>query len=680
LSDGVISQRPASVALVPSNLPRGPADLIGRDRELGTIDEMLRSDRRLTLVPAATARLGGTGLTTLALAYAHQAAATRAFPGGVWWVAGAGVPVDALGRLAGDLRRLALPAVREALEQEPVDGPAEDLARAVRRALQGCREASLLVLDDVDAEGWLDRLPLGEVRLLSTTRDERFAFRRKMGVPPLPGAVAADLARALGARPRDGADRHALESLMGRELGGLPLAATLAALYVKSTGRSWATYAGRLRTQARLDAPEPIEGYAASVIAAVDASIERHGPDAPARRLLDGAAVFALSAVPVAWALAAAGIDPAGAAEPLDALGALGLIAVDEAGETLSMARLVHRRVRDLVPMDAWVGASRRAASAVAVWLSGGTDPARVAAIDARRAHIDEALAAAERSTSDLAWILIADRLAVHLQGQGRHEEARALFTRALKKAERLEPPHPGQVRVCLSNLAGLLVETGQAREARPLLERALAVDDDPSAGSPSSVRLSKLSRVLQSLGRTEAARPLLERALAMGGSAEDEAPDDAAGLPETARVLDALRQAAREGGVIEPALAGEHLDAPGVTALLDAVEAAVSAPTSSDGAPTATKLTTLGLALYALGHAGDARPLLERALVSDEVAHGPDHPEVAADLLNLAAVLRSLGDGAGARRCLERARGIAEVLPEGDSLRRGIETRLGRL
>src|SRR5204862_259592 len=161
------------------------------------------------------------------------------------------------------------------------------------------------------------------------------------------------------------------------------------------------------------------------------------------------------------------------------------------------------------------VRASRRGAAGVAVWLSEGAAPARMAALDARRAHIDEALVAAERSMSDLAWVIIADRLAVHLQARSRYDEARALFGRALKKAERLEPQNPGQVRVCLSNLAGLLVETGQAREARPLLERALAVDDDPSAGSPSSVRLSKLSRVLQSLGRTEAARPLLERALA---------------------------------------------------------------------------------------------------------------------------------------------------------------------
>lgn len=647
------------------------------------MEEALLQHRRLTLLPAGKARLGGAGTTSLALACAHRLAGTRAYPGGVWWVPAAGRPEDALGRLAADLRRLALPAVREALDEEPVDAPADDLARAVRRALQAGREASLLVLDDVDAEGWLDHLPLGEARVLSTTRDERFAFRRKLAVAPLPGGLAADLARALGARPRDAADRHALESLAGRELGGLPLAVELAALYVKSTGRSWAAYAGRLRTQTRLllEDREPPEGYAASVIAAIDVSIDRHAPDAPARRLLDGAAVFAPNAVPVAWAFAAAGLDPARPSAPdlLAELGGLGLITVHEGADTLSMHRLVHRRVRDLVPVGPWVRASRRAACGVAVWLAEGTDPARTAEIDARRIHVDEALVAAERSLSDLAWVLIADRLAVHLQAHRAHDEARSLFERALTKAERLEPPNPGQVRVCLSNLAGLLVETGHAREARPLLERALAVDDDPGAGAPSSVRLSKLSRVLQGLGRTQAARPLLERALAMGGSAEDEVPDDD-DLPETARVLHELRNAAHAGGVIEPALAGEHLDAPGVTRLLDALEQAASAPATSDGAPTATRSTTLGLALYALGHSGDARPLLESALQRCEIAHGPDHPEVAAALLNLAAVLRSLGDDAGARRCLERARGIAEVLPEADSLRTGIETRLARL
>jgi hypothetical protein len=45
-----------------------------------------------------------------------------------------------------------------------------------------------------------------------------------------------------------------------------------------------------------------------------------------------------------------------------------------------------------------------------------------------------------------------------------------------------------------------------------------------------------------------------------------------------------------------------------------------------------------------------------------DEVAYGPDHPEVGTDLNNLATILRDLGDLPGARILTERAVAIDEV------------------
>jgi tetratricopeptide (TPR) repeat protein len=61
------------------------------------------------------------------------------------------------------------------------------------------------------------------------------------------------------------------------------------------------------------------------------------------------------------------------------------------------------------------------------------------------------------------------------------------------------------------------------------------------------------------------------------------------------------------------------------------------------------------------------ARTLLERALAIAEAAHGPDHPEVAASLNNLALVLRALGDLAGARPLQERALAITEARSRAD-------------
>ena len=55
------------------------------------------------------------------------------------------------------------------------------------------------------------------------------------------------------------------------------------------------------------------------------------------------------------------------------------------------------------------------------------------------------------------------------------------------------------------------------------------------------------------------------------------------------------------------------------------------------------------------------ARPLFERALAICEKALGPEHPDTAASLNNLADLLRAQGDLAGARPLFERALAIIE-------------------
>jgi Tfp pilus assembly protein PilF len=57
-----------------------------------------------------------------------------------------------------------------------------------------------------------------------------------------------------------------------------------------------------------------------------------------------------------------------------------------------------------------------------------------------------------------------------------------------------------------------------------------------------------------------------------------------------------------------------------------------------------------------------EARVLMQRALAIDEAAYGPDHPQVATNLNNLAGVLKELGDPAAARPLLERALAIDEA------------------
>ena len=60
-------------------------------------------------------------------------------------------------------------------------------------------------------------------------------------------------------------------------------------------------------------------------------------------------------------------------------------------------------------------------------------------------------------------------------------------------------------------------------------------------------------------------------------------------------------------------------------------------------------------------GNFAEARSLFEEALAIDEKVLGPEHPETATKLLNLAALLQATGNCAEARPLLQRALAIDE-------------------
>jgi tetratricopeptide (TPR) repeat protein len=74
-----------------------------------------------------------------------------------------------------------------------------------------------------------------------------------------------------------------------------------------------------------------------------------------------------------------------------------------------------------------------------------------------------------------------------------------------------------------------------------------------------------------------------------------------------------------------------------------------------------ATRLNNLALLLRDEGDLAAARPLYERALAITEKALGPDHPNTATGLNNLGFLLKDQGDLAAARAPLERALAIRE-------------------
>ena len=95
----------------------------------------------------------------------------------------------------------------------------------------------------------------------------------------------------------------------------------------------------------------------------------------------------------------------------------------------------------------------------------------------AAASHFDDLPGPAQEAAgADASWLL--DRAAAYLQVHARLAEARPLAERALAIDEAAYGPDHPAVAIRLSNLALILKDLGQLAEARPLAERALAITE----------------------------------------------------------------------------------------------------------------------------------------------------------------------------------------------------------
>jgi tetratricopeptide (TPR) repeat protein len=261
-----------------------------------------------------------------------------------------------------------------------------------------------------------------------------------------------------------------------------------------------------------------------------------------------------------------------------------------------------------------------------------------------RRTH--EAVDAAGELESDpeTAWIL--DNLAMLLYRQGALAEARPLLERALAiQEEQLGPDHPGTA-TSLNNMAVLLHEQGALVEARPLYERALAIRERQLGREhpDTATNLNSLARLLHDTGALTEARPLFERALTIReNQLGPEHPDAVTSLNSLARLLHDDGALAEARPLLERALAIREKQF------------------GREHPYTAVSLNNLAGLLYEQGALAEARPLYERALAIWEKRFGPEHPDTATSLNNLAALLWGEGDLANARVLYERALAIRE-------------------
>jgi tetratricopeptide (TPR) repeat protein len=248
--------------------------------------------------------------------------------------------------------------------------------------------------------------------------------------------------------------------------------------------------------------------------------------------------------------------------------------------------------------------------------------------------------------------------LANLLMNQHDMARARPLLERALSISEKVLGPENRDTAKSLSGLAILLRDRGNFARARRLLERALAINETVlgSEHPDTAENLSALGNLARERGNAalmrgrlvrarfhfRRARPLLERALAINEKMFG---------PEHLNTLESLND------VIT--LRMTRRDFTGAQPLLERALAMNEKTFGPEHPKTGEGLNYLGDLLVEQRDLTGARLLLERALAINEKVFGREHLNTASSLYNLGHALRRQGDIAEARSLLKRALAI---------------------
>ena len=236
---------------------------------------------------------------------------------------------------------------------------------------------------------------------------------------------------------------------------------------------------------------------------------------------------------------------------------------------------------------------------------------------------------------------------------QGRYVDAEPLYKRSLTIYEKsLGPNHPN-VAIPLTNFATLYTAQGRYADAEPLYKRSLAIQEKALGSDHPDVAnsLSELAALYSKQGQYADAEPLYKRSLAINEKSFGP------GHPECCEINEQFRRC-----YIAP-----KVDTRMPSRSTSDRWRSMRKSLGPDHPDVATSLNNLALLYYEQGRYADAEPLYKRSLAIREKAVGPDHPDAAAALDNLAWLYDK---GRSLRRRRATLQAIAGDPREGRSVR----------
>jgi tetratricopeptide (TPR) repeat protein len=660
-------------------------NFVGREEELKRLATMLTGEQAedVALLPAI-AGIGGIGKTRLAIEFVHRY--RDRFPDGVFWlsmeqpetietqVAACGGPRglqlfdDELGEqlrrqtigFDGELSRFERPrrlSLRERVEQ-------------VRAIWEGPGRR-LIIFDNLEdptlLEQWRPRG--GGSRLLITTR--RQSWKTGSGVRLLPltsltdeaslslllGPRAIERDRSIADLLADQGEAEAAQDIV-RELGGLPLALTLAGRYLAECSMTLARYLEQLRTESinhhSLNA-ELVEGLPsgqrASIVASFALSYQRLGNDPTdhlARTIWLSAAQLAPEPILDEVLIRAAELDPTDdtqrerGEQALRRLRELGLIEYSDGSHRLHRLLRAYARIVTDDPLADW----RRAVRGLGQTVQQLDEKLELSArpfLEHIRQLLDVRVANRDRDQADL---LHAAGLIMYQDDD--YPTARQYLQEALAIKEAVLGRRHRSTAATLHVLGNVAYAEGDYPTARQYLQEALAITEAVLGRRhrETADTLHVLGNVAHAEGDYPTARQYLQEALAIEEAVLGRRHRS------TAVTLHVLGNVAYAEG-----------DYPTARQYLQEALAIKEAVLGRRHRSTAVTLHVLGNVAYAEGDYPTARQYLQEALAIEEAVLGRRHRSTADTLHVLGNVAYAEGDYPTARQYFQEALEITEAV-----------------